>query len=75
MEIFYLDFEMLKEDTKTYDLIATLNNLDRCEIIIYIDSIGGENRIAAILYDYLKRKNHNYKFIINGSCSSNMFLY
>lgn len=74
MEILYLDFEMLKEETKTHDLIATLNNLDMCEVIIYIDCVGGENRIAAILYDYLKRKNHNYKFIINGSCSSNMFL-
>jgi len=41
---------------------------------IYVDSTGGENRIASVLYDFLKPRKNNYRFVITGDCSSNAIL-
>lgn len=41
---------------------------------IYIDSTGGENRTASILYNFLKNRKNYYNFVITGDCSSNTIL-
>jgi len=38
---------------------------------IYVDSTGGENRMASMLYDFLKTRESNYRFVVVGDFSSN----
>ena len=42
--------------------------------VIYIDSSGGQNCVAAILYDFLSNRPLNYKYVVTGSFSSNAIL-
>jgi len=42
--------------------------------VIYIDSPGGQNCVAAILYDFLSNRPLNYKYVVTGSFSSNAIL-
>lgn len=42
--------------------------------VIYVDSPGGQNRVAAILYDFLSNRPLNYKYVVTGSFSSNAIL-
>lgn len=42
--------------------------------VIYIDSPGGQNCVAAILYDFLSNRPFNYKYVVTGSFSSNAIL-
>jgi len=42
--------------------------------VIYVDSPGGQNCVAAILYDFLSNRPLNYKYVVTGSFSSNAIL-
>lgn len=42
--------------------------------VIYVDSPGGQNCVAAILYDFLSNRSLNYKYVVTGSFSSNAIL-
>jgi hypothetical protein len=42
--------------------------------VIYINCSGGLNRLAAILYDFLKDRITQYRFVVSGIFSSNTFL-
>ena len=42
--------------------------------VIYVDSSGGQNCVAAIMYDFLKNRLLNYKYVVTGSFSSNTIL-
>ena len=42
--------------------------------VIYVDSPGGQNCVAAIMYDFLKNRPLNYKYVVTGSFSSNAIL-
>lgn len=82
MKNFYLNFELVKEENKIFDFIENLSTLEESSKVclnkptanIYIDCIGGENRIAAILYNFFSKSEHDYNFIINGAISSNALL-
>ena len=41
---------------------------------IYVDCTGGENRMAAILYNFFKTSNYKYNFVVNGDFSSNAII-
>ena len=41
---------------------------------IYISSVGGENRMAAIIYHFFSTSTFNYRFTVNGDFSSNAIL-
>lgn len=41
---------------------------------IYIDSVGGENKTTAILFNFLKNTKFNYNYIVTGDFSSNALL-
>lgn len=84
MKNFYLNFDMNKEDGKTIDFIEELSKLENSSDLvpykfkpianIYIDCVGGENRMAALLYSFLTLSEYHYHFIINGCVSSNALL-
>lgn len=40
---------------------------------IYVSSTGGENRMAAIIYNFLSKSPFDYQYTINGDFSSNAF--
>ena len=42
--------------------------------VIYVHSPGGQNCVAAILYDFLSNRPLNYKYVVTGSFSSNAIL-
>jgi len=41
---------------------------------IFVDSTGGENRMAAMLYEFFKNSKYQYQFTIIGNFSSNAIL-
>jgi len=41
---------------------------------IYINCTGGENRMAALLYNFFKQSQYDYNFIVHGDFSSNAIL-
>lgn len=48
--------------------------IDEPVATIYVNSSGGENRMAAIIYHFLSTSNFHYQFVINGEFSSNAIL-
>lgn len=48
--------------------------VDRGIANIYINCTGGENRMAALLYNFFKQSRYDYNFIVHGDFSSNAIL-
>lgn len=88
MKTFYLDFEMNKDSGKFQQFIADIEEYEQSLVVstdegnflgdyagvIYVDSPGGQNCVAAIMYDFLKNRPLNYKYVVTGSFSSNAIL-
>ena len=82
MKNFYFDFEMISDDKKTIDFIDTLKdyeatidtNTSTPIANIFISSVGGENRMAAVVYHFFTTSTFKYNFIVHGSFSSNTIL-
>lgn len=89
MKNFYLNFNMNQEDGKTVQFINELEKFEDSIITnigendsfelklpianIFISSPGGENRMAAIIYNFLSKSPFDYQYTINGDFSSNAF--